>query len=149
MFVRCAQHTVQQKLASYDVLNIRRNKNWHRLTYGATKTGIVRCAQHTVQQKLASYDQLNIRCNKNWHRTISSTYGATKPGIEATKACRPPLVSYVLLVETTRGSKGKVFAYQHRDSEKGRATNGVGFCRDIPNKNKEILRRHDIEMDFL
>jgi hypothetical protein len=43
-------------------------------------------------------------------KTGSALYRSLK--LEATKTCRPPLVYYVLLVETTRGSKGKVFAYQ-------------------------------------
>jgi hypothetical protein len=43
-------------------------------------------------------------------RIGSALYRSLK--LEATKTCRPPLVYYVLLVETTCGSKGKVFAYQ-------------------------------------
>jgi hypothetical protein len=43
-------------------------------------------------------------------RTGSALYRSLK--LEATKTCRPPLVYYVLLIETTRGSKGKVFAYR-------------------------------------
>jgi hypothetical protein len=43
-------------------------------------------------------------------RIGSALYRSLK--FTATKTCRPPLVYYVLLAETTRGFKGKVFAYQ-------------------------------------
>jgi hypothetical protein len=43
-------------------------------------------------------------------RIGSALYRSLK--LDATKTCRPPLMYYVLLAETTRGSKGKVFAYQ-------------------------------------
>jgi hypothetical protein len=71
-------------------------------------------------------------------RTGSALYRSLK--LEATNTCRPPLVYYVLLVETTRGSKRKVFAYQINIEtvKKAEQPTGLAFAGTYRTKTRKF-----------
>jgi hypothetical protein len=71
-------------------------------------------------------------------RTGSALYRSFK--LEATNTCRPPLVYYVALVETTRGSKGKVFAYQINIEtvKKAEQPTGLAFAGTYRTKTRKF-----------
>jgi hypothetical protein len=71
-------------------------------------------------------------------RIGSALYRSLK--LEATKTCRPPLVYYVLLIETTRGSKGKVFAYQINIEtvKKAEQPTGLAFAGTYRTKTRKF-----------
>jgi hypothetical protein len=71
-------------------------------------------------------------------RIGSALYRSLK--LEATKTCRPPLVYYVLLAETTRGSKGKVYAYQINIEtlKKAEQPTGLAFAGTYRTKTRKF-----------
>jgi hypothetical protein len=71
-------------------------------------------------------------------RMGSALYRSLK--LEATKTCRPPLVYYVLLGETTCGSKGKVLAYQINIEtlKKAEQPTGLGFGKTYRTKTRKF-----------
>jgi hypothetical protein len=71
-------------------------------------------------------------------RIGSALYRSLK--LDATKTCRPPLVYYVLLIETTRGSKGKVFAYQINIEtlKKAEQPTGLAFAGTYRTKTRKF-----------